>query len=122
MIEPLPNCFSMFAIAMSIARFRSARSSAIGMYPFLSEVPQERSLYQTKNQLPKSIVGGRVPGANRFLSARCPDFTTPRATRWHGGCTNALQLQKETGGRAASPCKRCSKVLETNELDSRLTR
>lgn len=35
------------------------------MYPFLSEVTQERSLYQTKNKLPKSIVSGGFLDANR---------------------------------------------------------
>src|SRR5215208_6724971 len=39
MIEPLPNCFSILAIAKSIARFRSLRSSAIKLVlPFYLRV------------------------------------------------------------------------------------
>src|SRR5215211_3176136 len=39
MIEPLPNCFSIVAIARSIARFRSLRSSAIKLVlPFYLRV------------------------------------------------------------------------------------
>src|SRR5215210_7797291 len=39
MIEPFPNCFSILAIAKSIARFRSLRSSAIKLvFPFYLRV------------------------------------------------------------------------------------
>ena|SRR5438876_995020 len=63
-IEPLPNCFSILAIAISMARLRSVRSSAIFWCPFLSEVPQVSSLYHIQkptSQIKLSATDDRRP-------------------------------------------------------------
>jgi hypothetical protein len=47
-------------------------------------------------------------------------FSVSEATRWHGGCTNALRSSKDGPTGLLRRTRSSSKVLETNESDSRL--
>ena len=123
-IEPLPNCFSILAIAISMARLRSLRSSAIFWCPFLSEVPRKAHYTTFKNQLPKSKISDERPAQKRRTTDDrrptlkrdtkatddrsgpsvngLPSSVASQATNWHGSCSNASRA--DAGKRGLPSC------------------